>query len=290
MKRTGLIKTFIEAGKGFSKHEVLSLSAALSFYTILSFAPLMVLAIWITSGLAPGAQETVLGQVRSLAGSGAYEVAQSVIENAKNRPSLGSLAGILGIVVSLVAATTVFAQLQAALNRIWGIEAQPQNALLGWLRRRLLSIGVIAAIGFVLVVSLVVSAALGMVLRQASPVWDVVNQIISGLVFAGLFALLFRYLPDARLPWRNTLSGGLLTAVLFTLGKTLISFYLSSKDVGSAYGAAGSLVIMLVWVYYASAIFFFGAEFELARTRLRGKQIPLTEHAEPREPKNCDKE
>lgn len=264
---------------GFLDDDVLSLSAALSFYTLLSFAPLIVLGVWASSSLGFDQQETMLGQIGSVAGPEARNTAKAVVDSANQHASVRSFAGIFGIVMSLVGATTVFAQLQVSLNRILSIESRPGNAIWAWLRRRVLSIGLIGAIVFVLIVSLLVSSALGVVLSQRGPIWDVFNQLISAGVFATLFLLLFRYMPDARLPWRQAAWGGLVTALLFALGKWVIAFYLSRGDVGGAYGAAGSLVVLLVWVYYSSAIFFFGAEVVRAWFREHGERVEPAEHA-----------
>src|SRR5699024_1688029 len=142
--------------------------------------------------------------------------------SADSHPGLGNIAGLIGLAISLVGATTVFAQLQTALNRIWGIRSRPGRALWGWLRRRVLSIGVIGAVVFVLIVSLMVSSLLGALLDNRGALWDVINQVVTTVVFAFLFALLFRYLPDARLPWTRLLRGGIVTAILFAIGKWLI--------------------------------------------------------------------
>lgn len=266
--------------QGFFGDNAMSLAASLAFYTLLSFAPLLVLAVWAGSLVGYDAQQTMLDQITGVAGQGVREAAQAVFASADANPDVGSVAGIIGIVVAVVGATTVFAQLQAALNRIWGIRARPTNAIWGWLRRRVLSIGVIGAVAFVLIVSLLVSSALGLLLTQSGPWWDVINQIISTAVFAFLFALMFRYLPDGRLPWRRVLRGGVVTAVLFAIGKWAIGYYLSSGNVGSAYGAASSLVVMLVWVYYSGAIFFFGAEVVRAWAIESGETIKPEKHAE----------
>jgi membrane protein len=256
----------------------------LSFYTLLSFAPLTVLAVWVTSALGSGAQVALLDQIAMLAGNDGREAAEAVIESAEEQPSLGSFAGIAGIVVSLVGATTVFAQLQSALNLIWDIEVQRKNAIWSWLRARILSIGVIAAVGFVMIVSLVMSALIGVFLNQTGLIWEFFNQVISALVLGGLFMLLFRYLPDSRLPWRYAIRGGVVTAILFSIGKSLIGLYLSRAEIGGAYGAAGSLVLLLVWVYYSGAIFFFGAEFIQAWVRAQGERIPSADHGEKKHP------
>ncbi len=267
------------AAKGFVADNALSLSAALSFYTLLSFAPLIVLAIWAGSTMGPNAQLALFGQIEQLLGDSARDVAQIIVENAEERPALGSTAGLTGIAMSVLGATTVFAQLQNSLNRIWHIKAHPGAAVAHWLRRRVLSMGVIAAITFVLMVSLIISTLLGLVFTRTGHYWDVLNELLTLPVFAGLFALLFRYLPDARLDWKRALRGGFTTAVMFTIGKWAIGFYLSHGSVGGAYGAAGSLAILLVWIYYSSAIFFFGAEIIQASVESSGEEIPLARHA-----------
>lgn len=268
------------AVKGFIADDAMTLSAALSFYTLLSFAPLMVLIVWLGSSLEYGSQTAMLEQIEALAGENARKAAQAVLESASVRPSAGSIAGAAGVFISLIGATTVFAQLQASLNRIWGIKVKPGKAVWYWLRRRVLSIGLIAAIVFILIVSLLVSSLLGALLTRSGPVWDLLNQLISTAVLAGLFALLFRYLADVYLPWHRALWGGAITGILFAVGKVGIGFYLAGGDVGGAYGAAGSLVVLLVWIYYSSAIFFFGAEIVQAWFNVRGETMQPARHAE----------
>lgn len=264
---------------GFMNDRVLTLSASLSFYTLLSFAPLIVLAVWVASAVGESAQDAFMEQIEAMAGESAREAAQTVIESADGRPSLGSIAGLIGVGVLLVGATTVFAQLQSSLNAIWEIEVKRGRAIWSWIHQRILSIGVIAAMGFVLIVSLVVSAAIGVFLSRTGAVWEVVNQVVSTAILAGLFMLLFRYLPDARLPWRHAIRGGIVTGLLFTVGKALIGWYLANGKIGGAYGAAGSVVLLLVWVYYSSAIFFFGAEFVQSWVQQSGEVIRPAAHA-----------
>jgi membrane protein len=149
----------------------------------------------------------------------------------------------------------------------------------GWLRRRIFSVGLIGALGFILIVSLLISATLGLFLPQSGTIWEIANILISAILYTALFALIFRYLPDARLPWWRAIRGALVTSILFTAGKSLIGLYLARGNIGGAYGAAGSVIILMVWVYYSSAIFFFGAEFVEAWTKATGDKIPLTEYA-----------
>ena len=275
-----LVATAKRAVSAFLEDDVLTLAAALTFATLLSFAPLILLALAVTSAIGPGAQEALLAQFAALAGNDARLAAQAVIDSANERPALGSFAGMTGLAVALVGATAVFGQLQTSLNDIWQIKAKPTGAVWGWLRRRVISIGLLVSIGFVLCVSLIVSAALSAVLTGSGVLWSIVDELISIAVFGVLFAGLFRYLPDARIPWRHALGGGLVTAVLFAFGKWLIALYLAHSSVGGAYGAAGSLVVLLVWVYYSSAIFFFGAEMVKGYLAGFGERVDAIESGE----------
>jgi membrane protein len=267
------LRLLLDSVRGFLDDNAASLAAALAYYTLLSFAPLLALTLWATASMGNGTQDLIVRQLALLLGNEAAAVARSVIENAENRPSMGTLTGVIGILVSLFAATSVFAQLQHSLNLIWNIESRPGNAIRFWLRRRLLSIGLRAAIMFVALVSMLASALIGVFLGKSGPVWDVINHLVTAFIFVGLFTLLFRDLPDARLPWPDALHGGLVTAILFTIGKTLLGLYLSSGQVGGAYGAAGSVVLLMIWAFYASAIFFLGAEYVQARLRQSGRSI-----------------
>ena len=267
-----LIRT---AGLGFVDDDALTLSAALTFSTLLSFAPLLILALSVTSRLGWSAQDAILDQLGALAGSEAQSAAQSVLESAKERPATGGIAATFGLIVAIVGATTVFAQLQTSLNDIWRVKkpAVSGNALWSWLRRRLLSVGLLAAVGFVLIASLLVSAVLGTLFPHEELLGELVNQALSFVVFAVLFAALFRYLPQVRLGWRRAFAGGSVTAALFVVGKLVIGIYIAHGAVGTAYGAASSLVVLLVWVYYSSAIFLFGAELVKAWLLERGLSL-----------------
>jgi membrane protein len=269
---------------GFVDDDALTLSAALTFSTLLSFAPLLILALSVTSLLGWSAQDAILDQLGAVAGNEARSAAQSVLESAKQRPATGGIAATFGLIVAIVGATTVFAQLQTSLNDIWRVKkpAVSGNALWSWLRRRLLSVGLLAAVGFVLIASLLVSAALGTLFPHEEFVGELVNQALSFVVFAVLFAALFRYLPQVRLGWRRALAGGSVTAGLFVVGKLLIGIYIAHGAVGTAYGAASSLVVLLVWVYYSSAIFLFGAELVKAWLLDRGISLDTLADAKVR--------
>lgn len=247
-----LARRFLEA-------DVMTQSASLAFYTLLSLAPLLVLLLWLTASLYPPAQQALIGQISGLAGSSVAEVARTVIANASARPDLGSLAGVWSLLLLFVGATVVFAQLQGALNRIFRSDLQRFDGLLGWLKKRLFSAGVVLALGFLLIVSMVATTALQVVFAHLPSLLPAVGYLSTLVLYALGFAFLYHYLPDRPVAWRRALGGGAITAALFTLGRYAIGLYLANAAPGSAYGSMGTLVIMLVWVYYASVVFFSGA-------------------------------
>lgn len=259
LRRTGrIVRTAVVE---FFEDDVLTLSGALTFSTLLSFAPLLVLALWASSALGYATQDAILDQLRDLAGYQARLAAQAVLDSARDKPQAGNVAGIFGLLVALLGATTMFSQLQKSLNQIWHAQAAPAHGTLwAWIRNRLLSLTLVGFVASVLVISLAVSAGVGIFLPQEALIRELLNQGISFAVFTTLFACLFRYVPQVPVGWRQALAGGAVTAVLFVIGKIAIGVYLARGGVGSAYGAASSFVVLLVWVYYSSAIFFFGAE------------------------------
>ena len=258
--RSSLSQTLKHAFVGFIDDDVFTLAAALAFYTALSFAPLLVLSLWLTASQGPAIRDAIIEQIGTLGGAEAQSTAEAIIENAHSEPTLGSVAGIIGIVVLVLGASAVFAQLQASLNVIWKVDAPPSSGIVTWLRRRVVSIGLFGATLFELAVSLVISAVLAIFLSNTGYVWQIVNHVVSLGVLTLLFASLFRYLPDVRLQWRDTLAGGFVTSALFALGKLVIGVYLAGSNLGGAYGSAGSIIVFLAWVYYSSMIFLFGAE------------------------------
>jgi membrane protein len=258
-----------DAAAGFVAHDDLTLAASIAYYTALSLAPLLVLALWMAASVTPNAQAELVAQVGALAGEQTRQAIAAIVDNAARRPSLGGLAGLAGVVLLAVSASAVFSQLQTALNVVWkdaGGEAPRRNAgVVGaWLRRRLLSLGLLAAFVFLLIVSLTVSTLLAVLLPRTGAVWEIVNQLVALVVFTLLFAGLFRYLPDRRPPWRAIRAGAVATALLFAAGKYAIGEYLAHSGIAGSYGPAGSLAVLLAWVYYSAAIFLFGAELARA--------------------------
>lgn len=265
------------AGSQWNRHEAMRLSAALAFYSVLSIAPLVILTITLT-GLIVGvstAQQQVLTQVRSLLGAEGEHAVRTMIVHARNLNAT-SIASVLGIVALLFGASQVFAELHSALNRIWEVDRSRTSGLMALLRERFLSFGLVLSIGLLLLVSLLLSAALAAVGKWAGswlplPEWmlHLVALLISLIGTSAVFALIFQYIPETRTRWRSVWIGAIATACVFALGKLLIGLYLGKVGLGSAYGAAGSLVVVVAWVYYSSLIFFFGAEFTHALARSR---------------------
>jgi membrane protein len=254
---------------GWNDHDASTQSAALAFYTMFSLAPLLVVVIALF-GLVFGAAAVrgeILTEFQDWMGKDAANLVQSILRTAAE-PSTNRLAGVLGILVLIFGASGVFVQLQQSLNRIWGVVPKPGAALKTLLRKRMLSFAVVLGIGFLLVVSLILSTALtalGSYLerRYQLPValLHVLNILTSFLLITLLFALIYRLLPDVKLTWRDVFLGSAVTSVLFGAGKTLIGFYLGRTGAASTYGAAGSLVMLLSWVYYSALVFLLGAEF-----------------------------
>lgn len=242
--------------------------AALAFYTVFSLAPILILSIAI-AGLFFGqeaARGEIFAQVKDLLGSEAAAAIQAMIRNA-SRPGAGAIATAVGLVTLGIGATTALAELKDGLDQIW--EAPPEKTSGFWyfLRKRLLSVGLILSLGFLLLVSLVFSALVSAFARRWGPadatglVLQVVNFLLSFALVTLLFAMIYKILPSVRIAWKDVAIGSVITAALFTVGKSLIGVYLGNSAVASTYGAAGSVILVLVWVYYSAQIFLLGAEF-----------------------------
>ncbi len=279
-----------DAARDFAADEPFQMAAALSYYTLLSMAPLLLIVIGLAGFLLgqQQVQQELIEQIRALVGSEGAALTRTVIDNA-DRPEQGLFSMLLGVGLIILGATTVFAQLQVALNRIMGVEADPANAIVGFLWSRLVAFGVVLAIGFLLLVTLLLSALLATLysylnryLPGAPVLWQIINEAASLALITLLLAALFKFVPNARIAWRDTLAGAFFTAVLFTVGKALIGIYLGQAGVGSAYGAAGSAVVLMVWIYYASLILFFGAEVTKVLARRRGAPVAPGPYARPR--------
>ena len=262
-------------------------ASSLAFYTALSIAPLLVIAIAV-AGMAFGeeaATHEVSRQLRDLLGPAAADTVEEAVRNAAARESNGILASALGIALLVWAATNVFASLQDSLNTVWGVKPRPDVGIVNTVRIRFLSFTLVLAIAFLLLVSLLASAAISALNRVFSGgaaeelAWRAANLGVSVVVFTAVFAMIFKVLPDVRVQWRDVWVGAALTAALFAAGKSLIGLYLGHSSAASIYGAAGSMVVLLLWVYYSSQILFFGAEFTQVYAARYGRRIVPDSHA-----------
>lgn len=257
------------------------MGAALAFYTILSMAPLVILVVAVVALVFghSAAQDQILGEVRNLIGPEGAIAVKTTIQHAQE-PSAGLFASGLGILTLFFGASGVFLELRSALNTIWEVPPAETLGIGALIKQRFFSFGMVLAIGFLLLVSLVLSAALaaaGQYFADFLPlpefVLGIVNFLVSFFTIAVLFGLIFRFVPDKTIGWRQVWLGALATAFLFTIGKALIGLYLGKASVGSAYGAAGSLIVVIVWVYYSSQIFFFGAEFTHTLAKHQSREL-----------------
>ena len=260
---------------------VQGLGAALAFYTLFSLAPLLLIVIAI-GGLVFGqeaAEGQIIGQIQSLVGEESAKAIQSMIEEAR-KPAAGIIATVLAIVMMLLGATGVFAQLQEALNTIWRVEEKPGEGMWKTLKDRFISLIAVLGTGFLLLISLVISAglsAVGTTVEHSLPIPEfllqLINVFVSFAIVTLLFAMIYKLLPDISIQWGDVWIGALITSLLFTIGKYVIGLYLGNSNVGIAYGAAGSLVVILIWVYYASQIFLLGAEFTAVYAESHGSRL-----------------
>jgi membrane protein len=266
----------------WSSDNALTLGAALAYYTIFSIAPLLVLVIAV-AGLVFGraaAQGEIVTQIEGMLGPAGAELIESMIKRA-SEPASGVIATVISLVTMFFGASGVFAQLQSSLNRIWSAEPSRRTGVKGQLQRRAASFSMILGIGFLLLVSLALTALISGLhsiidayLAVPSELLSLTNTGVSFAIVTAMFAMIFKLLPDARIEWRDVWLGAAVTALLFTIGKSLIGIYLGRAGVTSVYGAAGSLVLVLLWVYYSSQLLFLGAEFTEVYSRRYGSRRP----------------
>lgn len=279
----GLWDVLKKSFSGFIDDKILKLSAALAYYTIFSLAPLFLILLFL-GGFFLG-REAIEGSVYSQAagfiGKESALQLQTMVKSAALDGSKSNFAIIAGLITLLIGATTVFSEIQDSINQIWGLKPKPGKGIMSFLMTRLLSFGVIASLGFLLLVSLGVSTAmdaLNSTLVEHFPqitvmFFYILNVVLTFIITTAIFTVIFKVLPDANVRLRDVISGAIATSILFMLGKFGISFYISQADIGKTYGAAGSLVILLVWIYYSAAILYFGAEFTKAYSVKYGKLI-----------------
>jgi len=276
------LRIFLQAGASWLDDNAVKHAAAVSFYTLFSLAPITIIAVAVAGSVfgEEAARGQLSEQLVQLIGRESAEVVEKAV--AASQPSEKSwVSTMIGIGVLVIGATSVFAQLQDSLNQIWGVMPKPsRNSLVVLLIRRLVSFAMVLTVGFLLLVSLILTTALAAAVRAAGDYIPVpafllgsTDVVLALSVITLLFALVFKVLPDVHLRWADVWRGAFLTAILFSIGRLLISFYLSHSTVASTYGAAGSLVALLIWVYYSCAILFFGAEFTRASRAASGLSV-----------------
>jgi membrane protein len=247
--------------------DLLALAAAISYYTTLCLSPLLLLSLAVIGTLYPTAQERFLTEVGSLVGAQGEGVIRAIVASAAERPDLGRLAGWVGAGVLLFGASAVFAQLQLSLNRIWGMKSPVYKGVLGWLRRRVMSAGMLLAVLFLTIVSFVMQAALNFITIPVA--FAALAWVLAFVLYAVLFATLYHWLPDGRVPWATAFRGGLITTALFMVGRAVIGIYLERTDAAGAFGPAGAVIVWLLWAFYSALIFLFSAELLYALARHR---------------------
>jgi membrane protein len=265
----GAYRVLSDSLKAWIDHRGASKGAALAFYTLFSMTPILVLAIAVAGHFfgAEAAQGEIIAQLQGLVGPNGAQAIQALLAAARN-PASGLVATIVSSVLLLVGATSVFAELKDSLDELWDIEQPLQSGIMALVRTRLLSFGLILVLAFLLLISLIVSAALAVLERYAGGIWSssatalsIQSSLLSFSVIACLFAVIYKMLPNVVLSWRDVWIGAVVTAALFSLGKYAIGLYLGNNAVASSFGAAGSVIVLLLWVYYSAQIFFLGAEF-----------------------------
>jgi len=274
------VRTIKTAVAGFDDDELMTRAAALSFYSALSFAPLLVLLLWIVAAMQAQWQQQLVDALTAVVGPQAAGAVKLVIDNAEKRPHLGNVVGLVGLVITLFSASAVFAQLQSTLNRVWKLKVKPGAAVVGWLRTRARALGLVLGIVFLLIISFVVSGLIHALMPANMQVWTGVEYGISAAVFVVAFGAMYRVLPDADIPWRDAVRGGILTTALFLAGKYVIGIYIEQARIGGAYGPAGAIVVLLTWVYYASIIVLLGAELTHGLAVARGERVHPDAHAQ----------
>jgi membrane protein len=261
--------------------------AALAFYTVFSLAPILIVAIAIAGFFfgQDAARGEIFAQVRDLVGPDGAQAIQAMIQNA-NRPGAGIIATLIGVITLFVGATTALAELKDGLDQIWDVPPERMSGIWYFIRKRLLSIGLILSIGFLLLVSLVFSAVLTALSKRWGPadatgvILESANFLFTFALVTLLFAMIYKILPSTRIAWRDVIIGAVVTALLFSIGKFAIGLYLGNSAIGSSYGAAGSVILVLVWVYYSTQIFLLGAEFTKVYARRYGSRRGMTQASE----------
>jgi membrane protein len=277
-----------EVFSDFSDDKALKYSASLSYYTVFSIAPILILIISIF-GIVFGreaVQNQIFGQINGLVGNEAAAQVQDMIGKT-HRAGNNLFASIISAIILVIGATGIFGEIQDSINSIWGLKSKPKRGFIKVILNRLISFSLIISLGFILMVSLVLNAVIAFVSERLAQVFPgsgtafvtIIDQLLSFVIISFMFAVIFKVLPDAKIKWRDVSKGAILTGVLFILGRYLISLYVAKSEVATVYGAAGSIIIIMVWVYYTAVILYFGAEFTKVYSIKYGSKIMPNDYA-----------
>jgi len=297
LKRTG--KVLLASFNGFLDDRGLKLSAALAYYTVFALAPLLMLIISLISAFLgkDAIENNIYPQIKSYVGSSAALQIQEMIKSI-SLSGKTTIAIVTSVVTLVIGATSIFMEIQDSLNLIWRVKAKPKKGWLKMLTNRLISFSMIISLGFLLIVSLIVNA---LILTLSSRItryfpevtvqlFDLISLGVTFIVIAVLFGIIFKFLPDVKIAWRDVRTGAFFTSLLFMLGKYLIGLYIQTTGTGSTYGAAGSLIVILVWIYYTAAILYFGAEFTQVYAEAYGDKIEPADYAVHVEQKEVERD
>ncbi|MGI4805257.1 MAG: YihY/virulence factor BrkB family protein [Janthinobacterium lividum] len=297
LKRTG--KVLLATFNGFMDDRGLKLSAALAYYTVFALAPLLMLVISLIGAFLgeDAIQNNIYPQIKSYVGSSAALQIQEMIKSVSLSGKTG-LAIFTSVATLLIGATSIFLEIQDSINMIWRVKAKPKKGWVKMLTNRLISFSMIISLGFLLLVSLIISALVSALSNRIThyfpevtiQIFNLINIGITFIVIAVLFGIIFKFLPDVKIAWRDVRTGAFFTSLLFMLGKYLIGIYIQTTGTGSTYGAAGSLIVILVWIYYTSAILYFGAEFTQVYAENYGHKIEPADYAVHIEQKEVERD
>ena len=277
-----------ETGQEWQEDKASRIAAALAYYTVFSISPLLVIAIAIAGAFfgQQTAQEQITAQLTQLVGEDVVKPILITLNNI-SQPEIRGTASLISIAVLIIGASGIFAQLQDALNTVWNVKPQPGQGIMPFIRRRVSSFFMVLAIGFLLILSLIISTIISTLSRYrvdflpgSTILWENIDFVVSLGLITFLFCLMFKYVPDAKIAWKDVIVGSVITALLFIFGKFLLGLYISQGSLGSAYGAAGSLIVLLAWIYYSAQIILLGAEFTHVYTRMYGSKIRPRKHSQ----------
>lgn len=284
----GILEVFKNAASGFSRNKVTKLSASLAYYTVFSLAPMLVVIIYLASLFwsQNAIEGNIVKQLQGLIGSTSASQIQSIIQNASGNSNSSTFTAIIGFAALFIGATTVFTEMQSSLNYIWSLRLKKDTGILKLLLSRVLSFSIVLSLSFLLLVSLVINTLLEGLIDKIQQMFPgiafqliyIMNLLITFIITSVLFAIIYKVLPNAEIKWKDVAAGAIFTAFLFMLAKFGITIYLSRSNLGSSYGAAGSLVVLLAWIYFSSIIFYFGAEVTKAYSMKYGGQIRPTKY------------